>query len=176
MRLRGCTIFLVLLTFSVFGYAAKKKTKAVFCTQSPGGWTLQQFEPLINPKGGTVFMELSFAGTTLEAARLRRFYPNREVAFDYKFDDKGRLTGLHGGVEVWGQWLGEADLTPEADGKVGKVHVEYYRAASRDHITHPEDADEYVTELSSVPIYRTIESLPCGGLLHEAEKMNATQE
>ena len=123
-----------------------------------------------------MFTELSFAGTMLEAARLRRFYPDREVVFDYKFDSAGRLTALLGSVEFWGQWLGEADLTPEAVGTVGNVHVKYYRAASRDRINRPEDAGEYTAELSSVPIYRTIESLPCGGSLHEAEKMNATQE
>jgi hypothetical protein len=56
------------------------------------------------------------------------------------------------------------------------VHVKYYRASSRDLISRPEDAEEYTPELNGVPIYRTIESLPCGGSLQEAEKMNATQE
>jgi hypothetical protein len=173
---RGTFLF-VLLTFSPFGFAAKRKTKAVYCTQTANGaWSLQRFEPLINPRAGTVFTEISFAGTMLEGARLRRFYPDHEVVFDYKFDSAGRLTGLLGSVELWGQWLGEANLYPEADGAVGSVHVKYYRAASRDLISHPEDAEEYTAELSSVPIYRTIESLPCGGSLHEAEKMNATQE
>jgi hypothetical protein len=123
-----------------------------------------------------VFAEISFAANTVESARLRRFYPDHEVVFDYKFDSTGRLTGLLGSVDVWGQWLGEADLYPEADGTVGKVHVKYYRASSRDTIARPEDAEEYTAELSSVPIYRTPESLPCGGSLQEAEKMNATQE
>jgi len=177
MLLRRGALLLVLLMFSSFVFGAKRKTKAVYCTQSAdGAWRLQRFEPLINPKAGTVFTELSFAGTMLEAARLRRFYPDREVVFDYKFDSAGRLTALLGSVEFWGQWLGEADLTPEAVGTVGNVHVKYYRAASRDRINRPEDAGEYTAELSSVPIYRTIESLPCGGSLHEAEKMNATQE
>jgi hypothetical protein len=177
MLLRRSTFLFVLLMFSSFVFAAKRKTKAVYCTQSAeGAWRLQRFEPLINPKAGTVFTELSFAGTMLEAARLRRFYPGREVVFDYKFDSAGRLTALLGSVEFWGQWLGEADLTPEADGNIGNVYVKYYRATSRDRINRPEDAGAYTAELSSVPVYRTIEALPCGGSLHEAEKMNATQE
>jgi len=177
MLLRRGTFLVVLLTFSSFAFAAKRKTKAVYCTQTANGtWSLQRYEPLINPRAGTVFAELSFAGTVLEAARLRRFHPDYEVVFDYKFDSAGRLTGLLGSVELWGQWLGEADLYPETDGTVGGVHVKYYRAESRDLISRPEDAEEYTAELSSVPIYRTVESLPCGGSLQEAEKMNATQE
>jgi hypothetical protein len=177
MLLRGGTLLFVLLLFSPFAFGAKRKTKAVYCTQAPNGtWSLQRFEPLINPRAGTVFAELSFAGTTLEAVRLRRFHPDYEVVFEYKFDSAGRLTALLGSVELWGQWLGEADLYPESDGKVSDVHVKYYRASSHDLISHPEDAEEYAAELSSVPVYRTIESLPCSGSLHEAEKMNATQE
>jgi hypothetical protein len=176
MLSRG-TFLLVLLMFSSFAFATKRKTRAVYCTQAVDGtWNLQRFEPLINPRAGTVFMELSFAGITLEAARLRRFHPDYEVVFDYKFDSAGHLSALLGSVEIWGQWLGEANLYPGSDGTVGDVVVTYYRGASRDRISRPEDAAEYITELSRVPIYRTIESLPCGGSLQEAEKMNATQE
>ena len=163
--------------FSSFAFATKRKTRAVYCTQAiDGTWNLQRFEPLINLRADTVFTELSFAGTTLEAARLRRFHPDYEVVFDYKFDSAGRLTALLGSVEIWGQWLGEANLYPDSDGKVGNVVVTYYRGTSRDLISRPEDADDYTEELSKVPIYRRIESLPCGGSLQEAEKMNATQE
>jgi hypothetical protein len=177
MLLRRSPLLFVLLMFSSFVFAAQKKTKAVYCMQAANGaWKLQRFEPLINPRAGTVFTELSFAGTMLEAARLRRFYPDREVVFDYKFDGGGRLTALVGSVELWGQWLGEANLYPEADGRVSNLSVKYYRASSRDRINRPEEADAYTGELSRVPIYRTIESLPCGGSLQEAEKMNATQE
>jgi len=177
MLLRHGTFLFVLLMFSSFVFAAKRKVKAVYCTQAAGGtWRLQRFEPLINPRAGTVFAELSFAGTMLEAARLRRFHPDREVVFDYKFDNAGRLTALLGSVDVWGQWLGEANLYPESDGTVGSVHVKYYRGVGRDPISRPEDAEDYTAELSSVPIYKTIESLPCGDSLQQAEKMNATQE
>jgi hypothetical protein len=177
MVLRGGTFLMVLLLFSSSVFGAKRKTKAVYCTHAMNGvWSLQRFQPLINPRAGTVFAELSFAGPVLEAARLRQFYPDHEVVFDYKFDSAGRLTALLGSVEMWGQWLGEANLYPEADGTVGSFHVKYYKPESRDLISHPDDAEEYAAELSRVPIYRTIESLPCGGSLQEAEKMNATQE
>ena len=168
---------MVLLLFSSSVFAVKRKTKAVYCTHAMNGaWSLQRFQPLINPRAGTVFAELSFAGTVLEAARLRQFHPDHEVVFDYKFDSAGKLTALLGSVEMWGQWLGEANLYPEADGTVGSFHVKYYRPDSRDLISRPDDAEDYAAELSRVPIYRTIESLPCGGSLQEAEKMNATQE
>jgi hypothetical protein len=175
--LRGGTFLIVLLMFSSSVFAAKRKIKAVYCTRATNGaWSLQRFEPLINPRAGTVFAELSFAGPVFEAARLRQFHPDHEVVFDYKFDSAGKLTALLGSVEMWGQWLGEANLYPGADGTVGSFHVKYYKSTTRDLISHPDDAEEYAAELSKVPIYRTIESLPCGGSLQEAEKMNATQE
>jgi hypothetical protein len=176
MKVRGGTFLIVLLMFSSSVFAVKRKTKAVYCTRANGVWSLQRFQPLINPRAGTVFAELSFAGPVLETARLRQFHPDHEVVFEYKFDSAGKLTALLGSVEMWGQWLGEANLYPEADNTVGSFHVKYYKSATHDLISHPEDAEEYAAELSKVPIYRTIESLPCGGSLQEAEKMNATQE
>jgi hypothetical protein len=177
MLLRGGTFVLVLLMFSPSVFAAKRKTKAVYCVQTKSGlWDLQRFQPLINPRAGTVFAELSFAGPVLVDVRLRRFHSDHEVVFEYKFDSAGRLTSLLGSVELWGQWLGEADLYPNADGSVSEFHVKYYHPAERDLISRPENSEEYTAELKSVPIYRSIESLPCGGSLQEAEKMNATQE
>jgi hypothetical protein len=177
MLLRGGTFVLVLLMFSPSVFAAKRKTKAVYCVQTKSGlWDLQRFQPLINPRAGTVFAELSFAGPVLVDVRLRRFHSDHEVVFEYKFDSAGRLTSLLGSVELWGQWLGEADLYPNADGSVSEFHVKYYHPAERDLISRPENSEEYAAELKSVPIYRSTESLPCGGSLQEAEKMNATQE
>jgi hypothetical protein len=177
MMVRGGTFLMVLLMFSSSVFAVKRQTKAVYCTRATdGAWSLQRFQPLINPRAGTVFAELSFAGPVLEAARLRQFHPNHEVVFEYKFDSAGKLTALLGSVEMWGQWLGEANLYPEADNTVGSFHVKYYKPATHDAISRPEDAEGYAAELGKVPIYRTIESLPCGGSLQEAEKMNATQE
>jgi hypothetical protein len=77
---------------------------------------------------------------------------------------------------MWGQWLAEADLYPETDGTVGPVKVKYYSSRNRDRIQRPEDSQEYEVELSKVPVYMTIRSLPCASMLKEAEKMNATQE
>ena len=179
MRIKGDTFLLGLLFFSSsFLIAAPRKAKAVYCVQAKdGGWSLQRFRPLINPAAKTVFAEMSFTGPVLEAVRLREFHPGYEVVFEYKFDATGKLNALLGSVEAWeGHWIAEANLYPEADGTLGPAHLKYYRSAERDQISRPEDAQHYTGELSRVPIYRTIESLPCGGLLKEAEKMNATQE
>jgi hypothetical protein len=101
MLLRRGALLFVLLLFSPFVFAVKRKTKAVYCSRAAdGAWKLQQFEPLINPRAGTVFTELPFAGAMLEEARLRRFHPDREVVFDYKFDSAGRLTSLFGSIEL----------------------------------------------------------------------------
>jgi len=179
VRIKGDTFLLGLLFFSSsILIAAPRKAKAVYCTQATGGgWNLQRFRPLINPEAKTVFAEMSFTGPVLETVRLRQFHPEYEVVFEYKFDAAGKLNALLGSVEAWeGQWIAEANLYPEADGTLGPIHVKYYRSQQRDQISRPEDAQRYTGELSRVPIYRTIESLPCGGLLKEAEKMNATQE
>jgi hypothetical protein len=179
VRIKGDTFLLGLLFFSSsFLIAAPRKAKAVYCVQAAdGGWNLQRFRPLINPLAKTVFTEMSFTGSVLEAVRLRQFHPGYEVVFEYKFDAAGKLNALQGSVEAWeGRWVAEANLYPEADGTLGPIHVKYYRSQERDQISRPEDAQHYTGELSRVPIYRTIESLPCGGLLKEAEKMNATQE
>jgi hypothetical protein len=177
--IKGDTFLLGLLFFSSsFLLAAPRKAKAIYCTQAAdGGWGLQRFRPLINPEAKTVFAEMSYTGPVLETVRLRRFHPGYEVVFEYKFDAAGKLSALLGSVEAWeGHWVAEANLYPEADGTLGTIHLKYYRSQEHDQISRPEDAQHYTGELSKVPIYRTTESLPCGGLLKEAEKMNATQE
>ena len=175
LRRVGTLMLALLFTYPVF--PAQRKAKAVYCVRSSSGeWNRQRLRPLINPRAGTVFAQMSFTGSVLETVRLRQFHPDREVAFEYKFDSLGRLTGLLGDVEMWGQWLAEADLYPETDGIVGPVKVKYYSSRNRDRIQRPEDSQEYEVELSKVPVYMTIRSLPCASMLKEAEKMNATQE
>jgi hypothetical protein len=179
VRFKGDTFLLGLLFFSSsFLIAAPRRAKAIYCTQAAeGGWGLQRFRPLINPEAKSEFAEMSFTGPVLETVRLRRFHPGYEVVFEYKFDAAGKLTALLGSVEAWeDHWRAEADLYPESDRTLGPIHLKYYRSTGRDQIPRPEDATHYTGELSKVPIYRTTESLPCGGLLKEAEKMNATQE
>jgi hypothetical protein len=173
------TVFLVLLIFfpTIVAAREKKKAKAVYCVRANNGeWYLQKFEPLINPKAGTIFSEISFIGKVVDEVRLRQFHPYYELVYEYKYDDRAKLIALLGSIDMWGQWLGEADLYPQADGTVGDFHVKYYKSGTRDQIQRPEDAETYTAELSKVPLYRTIESLPCAGSLQEAEKMNATQE
>jgi hypothetical protein len=171
--------------------AKDSNAKAVYCTQGANGdWSLHRFKPLIAVKGGTVFAEMSFDGSVLEEVRLRRFYADSELAFDYTFDASGRLAGLHGSVTVksvppagtvapgpgfeLADWLGEADLLPGGDGKIPPHHIFYSR--EKDRIDKPENADTYVGRFNQAPVFMTIQSVPCAAMLKEAEKMNATQE
>ncbi len=48
--------------------------KAIYCTQGANGqWTLHRFKPLIQVHGGTIFTEMTFAGSALETVRLQAF-------------------------------------------------------------------------------------------------------
>ena len=180
----------MVVAFAPISFAKDSNAKAVYCTQGANGaWSLHRFKPLIRVEGGTVFAEMSFAGNVLEEVRLRRFYVDSELAFDYTFDASGRLTALHGSVQVksvpppgadpafaveLADWLGEADLLPGADGKIPPHHVLYSR--EKDRIDKPENADKYIGRFEQAPIYSTIQTVPCAAMLKEAEKMNAMQE
>ena len=187
---RGLAVALMVLASSSMLLAKDPSAKAVYCTQGAHGeWSLHRFKPLIAVQGGTVFAEMSFEGRVLEEVRLRRFYADSELAFDYMFDASGRLTGLHGSVTVksvppagaapgpgfeLADWLGEADLLPGGDDKIPPHHVFYSR--EKDRIDKPENADKYIGRFDQPPIYWTIQNVPCAAMLKEAEKMNATQE
>ena len=83
------------------GLPRTPNAKPVYCTQGADGqWSLHQFKPLIEVQGGTVFAEMTFDGSVLEEVRLRHFFKDSELSFDYTFDASGRLTGLHGSVQV----------------------------------------------------------------------------
>lgn len=71
-------------------------------------------------------------------------------------------------------WLGEAELTPGADGKIPLHHVLYSR--EKDRIDKPDDADKYIGQFDAAPVYKTVAAVPCAARMKEAEKMNATQE
>jgi hypothetical protein len=169
---------------------AKDAAKPIYCTQEASGkWSLHRFKPLIQVNGGTVFAEMTFAGRALEEFRLRRFYKDSELAFDYIFDASGSLTRLHGSVQVksvpppgadpasgidLADWLADAELTPDSDGRIPPHHVLYTR--EKDKIEKPDNADVYIGRFNEAPVFRTIQSVPCAAMLKEAEKMNATQE
>ncbi len=182
--------WLVLLAASSTVLAKDPTPKVVFCLQEANGaWSLLQFRPLIEVLGGTVFTEMTFKGSVLQEVKLRRFFADSELAFDYTFDTSGRLTGLHGTVTVksvpppgaivppgfeLADWLGDADLMPGSDGKIPAHRVLYSR--EKDRIDKPYDAEKYVARFNDAPVYLTIQSVPCAAILKQAEKMNATQE
>ena len=172
---------------------AKDPMKAVYCVRDAGGsWSLSRFKPLIDVRQGTVFAELLLDGAA--EAKLRRFYPDSELTFDYTFDASGRLAKLWGSVQVrsappagvtvtatepleLADWVGEADLSPGSDGKIPAHHVLYSR--ENDRIDKPDKAEAYVGRFEQAPVYRTQETVPCAAKwkeFREAEKKNATQE
>ena len=180
----------MVLAASSFALAKDPGAKAVYCTQAANGsWSLHRFKPLIKVAGGTVFAEMIFEGAVLGQVRLRRFYADSELEFEYTFDQSGALAALRGVATVkslpppgsdaataleLADWVGEAELTPGSDGKIPPHHVMYSR--EKDRIDKPEGAEKYVGRFDDAPVYRTIESVPCAALMKEAEKMNATQE
>jgi hypothetical protein len=190
VRRRAAWACAMMLAVSSTLLAKEPNQKAVYCTQGANSeWSLHRFKPLISVQGGTVFAEMSFENGTLEEVRLRRFYADSELAFDYTFDTSGKLIRLRGTVTVksvppagtdLGQgleladWMGEADILPGSDGKIPPHHVFYSR--EKDRIDKPENADTYVGRFDDAPVYKTIQRVPCAAMLKEAEKMNATQE
>jgi hypothetical protein len=149
--------------------------KQFFCVPGRNGtWVLQRFKPLIDPRAKTTFAEMSFADHRWLEVRVRRFYPDSEFVFDYKYDATGNLNELLGSIKVFGSWEAEGNLLPDADGTVRPFQVLYYRNHER--IRKPDDAAEYLALLNAPPVYRTDQSVPCATQLKEAEKMNATQE
>ena len=180
----------MMLALSSIALAKDPSAKAVYCTQGANGeWSLHRFKPLIEVKGGTVFAEMTFDGSVLEEVKLRRFYADSELVFDYTFDARGHLVGLHGSVQVksvpppgtdpafiveLADWLGEAELMPGSDGRIPQHHVLYTR--EKDRIDKPDGAERYVGQFNEAPVYLTIQSVPCAAMLKEAEMMNATQE
>jgi len=156
-------------------FAKERDIKVVFCVPGPqGSWSLQSFKPLIDPRAKTAFAEMSLVGPLLLEFRLRRFSPESEVTFDYKFDATGRLNALEGSVKVFGSWEGEANMLPDADGSVPPFQVLYRR--NNDRISRPQDAARYLPLLNDPPIYRTAQAVPCAAKLQGAERVNATQE
>ena len=163
--------------------------KAVYCWQeAKDEWSLQRFKPLIKVGGGTVFAEMSFDGGVLKEVRVRRFFADSELSFDYMFDGSGKLAGLKGSVSVrtigptlpgetepplFADWVGEADLLPGSDGKIPPHHVLYSR--EKDRIDKPDDADKYIGQFNEAPVYQTVQSVPCAAKLKEAVRMNAAE-
>jgi hypothetical protein len=168
---------LLMLSSSVMSAREKRRPNSLYCTQAKDGtWLAQSFQPLINAHSKMTFAQIEFAAKRVDEVRLRRFFPGYDVEFDYKFDSNGKLNSMVGSVAVSREWVGESSLYPNEDGTVSNIQVKFYKPGTEERIVRPEDAERYTAELSKVPIYRTVESLPCAGSFEVAEKMNATQK
>ncbi len=83
----------------------------------------------------------------------------RTMACMYEFNSLGKLTGLIGSVELWGQWAAEANLYPEKDGTIGPVEAKYYSPRNRDHVARPdEDSQGSFDWVPDVSAFLKIES------------------
>lgn len=174
----GTLILLLFLLSSCALWAReKRRPNSLYCTQSKEGtWHAQSFQPLINVHSRMTFAEIEFAAKQVDVVRLRRFFPGYDVEFDYKFDTDHKLTSLIGSVALPREWVGESNLYPNPDGTVSNIQVKFYRPGTEDRVVRPEDSERYTAELTHVPIYRTVESLPCADSIPAAEKMNATKK
>ncbi len=170
-------LFLFLLPSCALWAREKRRPNSLYCAQSKdGAWHAQNFQPLINVHARMTFAEIEFIQNRVDVVRLRRFFPGYDVEFDYKFDIDHKLTSLIGSVALPREWVGESNLYPNADGTVSNIQVKFFRPGTEDRVVRPDDAERYTAELSTVPIYRTVESLPCAGSIPAAEKMNATKK
>jgi len=158
-------------------FAKPRQDRNRYCVLSADGtWALQGYPPLIDLHSKLIFEQVSYEGPTLELIRVRRFDPAYELVVEYKFNPEGQNVAMHGLLRRWSRWVAEADLYADGAGKVNRPDVKFYRAAGGNVMTEPEDGSQYLGLFASVPVYRTIEDIPCAGLLKEAEKKNATQE
>jgi hypothetical protein len=139
-------------------------------------WAVQKYRPLIDLHAGLVVEQVGYEGTRLDQVLMKRYDPAVQVTFDYKFDEAGKLTELHGFVRRWGRWVCEANLYPLAVGDTGPLRVKYRGGMDGTEISDPDDGPRYEGLLKQVAVYRTVNEIPCAGMLKEAERVNATQE
>jgi hypothetical protein len=175
---RTCTAASALLLSlpSTVGFAKPLQDHSRFCLQHGLEWTLQDYPPLVDAHAGMTVEQVIYTGTWLQRALVKKYTSRFELMYEYKFTEDGKLLALHGKLQRWGRWYGEADLFPDADGTIPKPDVSYRLGANGGIIQDPDDGPDYTKVFSTVPVYRTIADVPCAVLLREAEKRNATQE
>jgi len=158
-------------------FAKPKEDQQRFCVQTHGGeWTVGSSRPLINLRAKQIIVQASYQGSWLEIVRVRRFDPEYELSFEYKFDQDGKLQSLHGMLQRWGEWTSEANLYPDANGKITKPWIHYTGRSGEKDTPEPEDGASFAPLFTQVQVYRRVQEIPCAGLLREMEKRNATQE
>ena len=141
-----------------------------------GNWALQLYPPLIDTHSGSVFEQVIYTGKWLSKVRLKVFREDYGLTIDYKFDESGGLISTQGAIFRGGEWNAEAKLYSDGKGGISEPSVTFYRRTGGSPIQTPDDGRDYVPMLSSVPIFKAINEIPCAGWLQEAEKVNATQK
>ena len=125
MKIRAGVACLMALATSSTLLAKERTTASLYCVQgSKNDWSLQRFKPLIRVEGGTTFAEMIFDGSTVQEVRLRQFYPDWEISFDYKFNPAGQLAALTGSVLV-------KDPVIVLEGDTGPPQITQWLARSR---------------------------------------------
>jgi hypothetical protein len=156
--------------------ATPVRDHARFCVPQGSGWVVQNYAPLVDTRKGTVIVKAVYSGNVLSHVLVKTYNDRYELLYDYALTEGGKLAALHGYLQLWGRWLADADLSPDADGLVPVPDVEYRQHAGSGMIAAPKDGPYYVQIFQTVPVYRTAAEMPCAVLFQEAEKKNATQE
>ena len=141
--------------------AGPVKDRFWFCMEGvDGSWTLQDHAPLIDTRHGMTFAQIDYTRAWLSRVRVRHFLPEYQLEFEYKFDEAGKLTALHGILTLYGSWTGKADLYPVGT-KLPELEVRYYAGNDGNMIADPEDGRYYEAAFKTAEVYRTIDEIPC---------------
>ena len=174
------TITLMFASLFLSGFSASAgeeiKDQSRFCVQTGSDWTLQNYPPLIDTAMGTSYVQVVTTGTWLSRVFVKRYTPRFALTYEYKFNESGQMTATNGRLQRWGEWYVEADLYPSSDGTISHPVLKYRLTESGEPVVTPDDAGRYAELFDTVPVYRTVDSVPCVVLLREAEKKHATQE
>ncbi len=140
--------------------------KRLFCLREESGeWEVQRFAPLIDLRKSPVFESAKYSGTWLSSVTVHRYNERYELAVEYKFDQAGALEKTIGRVRRWGRWSAEATLYWDVAGNLAEPRFEYLNRGGDSTYSAPEGADEFKNVFASVPAYRTLDAMPCGGRL-----------
>ena len=149
--------------------AALIKDESRFCIRQAGQWVVRAYPPLVDTHAGTEVLQFVFTGTDrhLEHLYLKRYTDRYELLYDYKFNEDGQLSALHGIAAALGTLDGRSRSFPEADGSIPKPDVKYRLSQHGGIVPTPEEGPDLVKVFNQVKVYRTVKELPCVAARHE---------